>query len=91
MSNLDTKVKSVPVKVGADFEDRQLTCLSSQMKQGLLTKTHNAVRGLAQLMKKGHKVGKLKFKRRIGSIPLKQYANTYLSLSRMRAYYQSRS
>ncbi|MFW9916018.1 MAG: RNA-guided endonuclease InsQ/TnpB family protein [Candidatus Thorarchaeota archaeon] len=75
--DVDTKGKSVPVKVGAAFEDRQLICLSSQMKQGLLTKTHDAVRGLAQLKKKGHKVGKLKFKRRIESIPLKQYGNTY--------------
>jgi transposase len=74
---VDTKVKSVPVKVGDDFEERQLTSLSSQMKQGLLTTTHNAIRGLAQLKKKGHKVGKLKFKRRVGSIPLKQYGNTY--------------
>ncbi|MFX0116405.1 MAG: RNA-guided endonuclease InsQ/TnpB family protein [Candidatus Hodarchaeota archaeon] len=73
----ETKVTEVPVKVGETFEHRSLTCLSSQMKQGLLTKTHNAVRGLAQLKKKGHKVGKLKFKRQVTSIPLKQYGNTY--------------
>ncbi|MFX0116376.1 MAG: RNA-guided endonuclease InsQ/TnpB family protein [Candidatus Hodarchaeota archaeon] len=74
---VDTRIKSVPVKVGDAFEDRPLTCLSSQMKQGLLTKTQNAIRGLAQLKKKGHKVGKLKFKRQFGSIPLKQYGNSY--------------
>ncbi|MHA2232956.1 MAG: RNA-guided endonuclease InsQ/TnpB family protein, partial [Candidatus Hodarchaeales archaeon] len=75
--HLDTKIKSVPVKVGNEFEERQLTCLSSQMKQGLLTKTHNSIRGLAQLKKKGRKVGHLKFKRQFCSIPLKQHGNTY--------------
>jgi transposase len=71
------KRKTVPVKVGEEFEDRELCCLSSQMKQGLLTQIHNAVRGLAQLKKKGRKVGRMKFKRQIRSIPLKQYGNTY--------------
>ncbi|MHA2497908.1 MAG: RNA-guided endonuclease InsQ/TnpB family protein [Candidatus Hodarchaeales archaeon] len=75
--DIDTKVKSVPVKVGDEFEERQLICLSSQMKQGLVTKTQNSIRALAQLKANGHKVGRLKFKRQIGSIPLKQYGNTY--------------
>ena len=39
-----TKVQSVPVKVGAAFEDRPLMCLSSQMKQGLVTKTQHSFR-----------------------------------------------
>ncbi|MFQ5979743.1 MAG: RNA-guided endonuclease InsQ/TnpB family protein [Candidatus Heimdallarchaeota archaeon] len=73
----DTKGNEVPVKVGETFETRPLTCLASQMKQGLLTKTHHSVRGLAQLKTKGHKVGQLKFKRQVNSIPLQQYGNTY--------------
>jgi putative transposase len=71
------KRKVVPVKVGEEFEDRELRCLSSQMKQALLAKIQNAIRGLAQLKKNGHKVGGLKFKRYLSSIPLKQYGNTY--------------
>ncbi|MHA2274035.1 MAG: RNA-guided endonuclease InsQ/TnpB family protein [Candidatus Hodarchaeales archaeon] len=75
--DVDTKVKSVPVKVGDEFEERQLTCLSSQMKQGLVTKTQHSIRGLAKLKAQGRKVGRLKFKRQIVSIPLKQYGITY--------------
>ncbi|MFX0113129.1 MAG: RNA-guided endonuclease InsQ/TnpB family protein [Candidatus Hodarchaeota archaeon] len=71
------KLKVIPVKMGEEFEERELRCLSSQMKQALLTKTQNAIRGLAQLKKKGHKVGRLKFKRYFSSLPLKQYGNTY--------------
>ncbi|MHA2272421.1 MAG: RNA-guided endonuclease InsQ/TnpB family protein [Candidatus Hodarchaeales archaeon] len=71
------KRKTIPVKVGEEFADRELCCLSSQMKQGLLTQIHNSTRGLAQLKKKGQKVGRLKFKRQLRSIPLKQYGNTY--------------
>ncbi|MFQ5978408.1 MAG: hypothetical protein ACE5OZ_09795 [Candidatus Heimdallarchaeota archaeon] len=33
-----TTVQTVPVKVGKAFEDRELRCLSSQMKQGLVPK-----------------------------------------------------
>ena len=75
--DLDTKVKSVLVKVGDTFEERELTCLGSQMKQGLLTKTQNSIRALAKLKATGQKVGRLKFKRQIASIPLKQYGITY--------------
>jgi hypothetical protein len=39
---VDTTVKTVPVKVGDEFEDRQLRCLSGQMKQGLVTQIHHA-------------------------------------------------
>ncbi|MFQ5980820.1 MAG: RNA-guided endonuclease InsQ/TnpB family protein [Candidatus Heimdallarchaeota archaeon] len=72
-----TTVQTVPVKVGAEFEDRELRCLSSQMKQGLVTQIQHAIRALAALKKKGGKVGKLKFKAFIDHIPLKQYGITY--------------
>ncbi len=74
---VDTKIQMVPVKVIDRFEDRELRCLSSQMKQALVTRIHNAIRALAKLKKKGHRVGRLKFKRQIGCIPLKQYRITY--------------
>ncbi|MHA2497048.1 MAG: RNA-guided endonuclease InsQ/TnpB family protein [Candidatus Hodarchaeales archaeon] len=47
------------------------------MKQGLVTQIHHAIRALAARKKKGHKVGKLKFKAFIACIPLKQYGITY--------------
>ncbi|MFQ5976527.1 MAG: RNA-guided endonuclease InsQ/TnpB family protein [Candidatus Heimdallarchaeota archaeon] len=74
---VDTTVKHVPVKVGDAFEDRELRCLSGQMKQGLVTQIHQAIRALAALKKKGHKVGKLKFKGFLEQIPLKQAGITY--------------
>ncbi|MHA2494603.1 MAG: RNA-guided endonuclease InsQ/TnpB family protein [Candidatus Hodarchaeales archaeon] len=74
---VDTTVKSVPVKVGDVFEERPLRCLSSQMKQGLVTQIQQAIRALAARKKKGHKVGNLKFKAFLDCIPLKQYGLTY--------------
>ncbi|MHA2232609.1 MAG: RNA-guided endonuclease InsQ/TnpB family protein [Candidatus Hodarchaeales archaeon] len=75
--NVATTVQTVPVKVGEAFEERELRCLSSQMKQGLVTQIHQAIRALAALKKTGHKVGKLKFKSFLAHIPLKQYGITY--------------
>lgn len=75
--DVDTTVKMVPVKVGEVFEERELRCLSGQMKQGLVTQIQQAIRALAALKKNGHKVGKLKFKTFIDHIPLKQYGRTY--------------
>ncbi|MFQ5978160.1 MAG: RNA-guided endonuclease InsQ/TnpB family protein [Candidatus Heimdallarchaeota archaeon] len=75
--NVRTTVQTVPVKVDEEFEDRELRCLSSQMKQGLVSQIHHAIRALAALKKNGHKVGKLKFKGFLVHIPLKQYGITY--------------
>ncbi len=46
----------------------------------ILERTKDNIHGLAQLKAKGHRVGALKFKPRIHSIPLKQYGNTYTIL-----------
>jgi hypothetical protein len=51
------KRKTIPVKMGEEFVDRELRCLSSQMKQGLPTQIQNSVRGLARLKKRGGKSG----------------------------------
>ncbi|MHA2232525.1 MAG: transposase, partial [Candidatus Hodarchaeales archaeon] len=72
-----TTVQTVPVKVGEAYEDRELRCLSSQMKQGLVTRIHQSIRALAARKKNGHKVGKLKFKTFFAQIPLKQVGVTY--------------
>ncbi|MFX0062436.1 MAG: RNA-guided endonuclease InsQ/TnpB family protein [Candidatus Hermodarchaeota archaeon] len=73
----DAKVKEVTVKVGEEYEGRQLSLLSSQMKQGLLTQVQQDIVNLAKKKDKGQKVGKLKFKKAVHCIPLKQYDNTY--------------
>ncbi len=76
--NLSTKdIKDVEVKVGNAFEKRELTIIGSQIKQGIQDRIKQALKGLKNLKANGNKVGKLKFKSRINSIPLKQYGMTY--------------
>ncbi|MFW9997278.1 MAG: RNA-guided endonuclease InsQ/TnpB family protein [Candidatus Odinarchaeota archaeon] len=78
--NVDTKIKNVPVKVKDKFEERELRCLGSQMKQDFAKQVQSSIKSLATKKKKGEKVGKLKFKSRVNSIPLKQYGITYILL-----------
>ena len=80
IDSYDTKTKIVPVKVKDKFEDRGLEVISSQMKQGMKTRVYNSLSTLKALKEKGHKVGKLKFKSEINSIPLKQHNNTFVVL-----------
>ena len=86
-----SKLKSVPVhyKTHSDedwnIEDRELNNISSQMKQGIQTRIINNISGLHSSKKNGRKVGRLKFKSEVNSIPLKQYNNTYyLDLDKQR-------
>jgi putative transposase len=71
------KVGVVEVKVGQTFEERTLTVLSSQVKQEIADRLKDNLRALRKLKENGHKVGALKPKRFINSIPLKQYGVTY--------------
>jgi putative transposase len=80
--DFDDKIKEVPVMVNGIFELRHLDCLSSQMKQGLIKRTQDNIIGLHELKENGHKVGKLRYKSLIQSIPLKQYGNTYKILDK---------
>ncbi|MFX0062559.1 MAG: RNA-guided endonuclease InsQ/TnpB family protein [Candidatus Hermodarchaeota archaeon] len=73
----DSKGKTVQVKVGNTYEARTMEHLSSQMKQGLLNQIHQDIRSLAKKKAKGQPVGQLKFKKVVGTIPLKQPNNTY--------------
>jgi putative transposase len=75
--SIDDKINAVPVKVKDRFELRQLKHLSAQVRQSIIMRTQQNIRGLARLKAKGHKVGRLKFKSYVKSIPLKQYGNTY--------------
>jgi len=79
---MDDKVHEVPVKVKDIFEIRDLRCLSSQMRQGLISRTQENIKSLSERKKKGHKIGKLKYKSEVRSIPLKQFGNTFKILDK---------
>jgi putative transposase len=70
-------VKEVEVKVGEVFEERELVILGSQVKQEIADRLKDNLRALSQLKRKGHKVGGLKPKRFVNSIPLKQHGVTF--------------
>ncbi len=80
--SIDDKITAVPVKIKDRFELRQLMYLSSHIRQSLIMRTQQNICGLARLKAKGHKVGRLKFKSYVNSIPLKQYGNTYKFIDR---------
>jgi len=77
VDDADTTLRKVPVKVGEEYETRYLEVLTSQMKQGIKTRLFGSLMSLAALKKEGYKVGRLKFKGQMNSIPLKQFDNTY--------------
>ena len=77
VDEIDTTVHSVPVKVGDEYEDRKLNALQGQMKQSIRTRLWGSLASLSALKKKGYKVGQLKFKGQINSIPLVQYNKTF--------------
>ena len=72
INDSDTTLKQVPVLVGEEYEDRELNVLQGQMKQGIKTRLFGSLMSLHALKEKGFKVGRLKFKGRVNSIPLKQ-------------------
>ncbi len=78
---IDDKITAVPIKVKDRFELRQLRYVSSHMRQSVITRTQQNIRGLSRVKAKGHNVGRLKFKSYVNSIPLKQYGNTYRILN----------
>ncbi len=77
ISLASTTIKTVPVKTPEGVEQREFNYLSSQMKQGIKDRIFQNLMSLSALKKKGYKVGRLKFKGQINSIPLKQHKVTY--------------
>ncbi|ACD65863.1 MAG TPA: transposase [Sulfurihydrogenibium sp.] len=72
--NISTKeIKEVEIKVGNEFEKREIKYLGSQLKQVIQDRVKNNLKALKSLKENGHKVGRLKFKKSISSISLKQY------------------
>jgi putative transposase len=63
----------VEIKVGDKLEKREIKCLGSQLKQAVQERVKNNLRVLKVLKEKGYKVGRLKFKKVVSSINLKQY------------------
>ena len=55
----------------------QIKYVKSSVKQELITQIVNQIKGLSKLKKKGHNVGKLRFKSEFNSIKLKQYNVTH--------------
>jgi putative transposase len=63
------KVAEVEVKVGEAYERRTLTLLGSQVKQEIADRLKDNLKALSKLKAKGHKVGALRPKSFINSIP----------------------
>ncbi|MFW9997124.1 MAG: hypothetical protein ACFFD4_34085, partial [Candidatus Odinarchaeota archaeon] len=79
--NVDTRIKKVPVVTGDKIEERELLYLSGRIKQELAKRVTTAIKSLSKKKEKGTKVGRLKFKSRVTSIPLKQYGITHRFLT----------
>ena len=71
------KAKQIEIKTPKGYETREITSLSSQMKQGILDRIKKNLSDLSKAKQKGIKVGKLKFKSQVRSIPLKQSGITF--------------
>jgi putative transposase len=88
--DFDTKTKQVTV-LNKDKEEeiRDIKYLSSQMKQSIMTRIIENCIGLKNSKKNGRKIGRLRFKTQVNSIPLKQYNNTFKIVSKNKIQLQN--
>lgn len=78
LSELDTKTKTVTAyDKNKQPVEHELTVLSAAMKQSIKAKISDSLSALHELKLNGHKVVKLKFKKEINCIILKQYTKTH--------------
>ena len=70
-------IKTVTVKVKNTFEEREIKCLSSQMKQSVVDSVKTNICNLAKAKKTGQKIGRLQFKKECNEINLPQFGKTY--------------
>jgi putative transposase len=78
IKNFDTKIKIVDVlNKDKQIEKRNINTISSQMKQTIKDRLFRNILSLSALKKKGKRIGKLKFKSKITSVPLNQYKRTF--------------
>lgn len=83
------KLSEVQVKVRDTIQVRPITVLGSQVKQEITDRLLDNIKGLANSKRNGNRIGILKPKRYVNSIPLKQYGVTYsLDFSRNRVRIQ---
>lgn len=75
--DFDDKTSKVFVKNQDTIKERVINSLSSQMKQSLVDRKKQDISNLFKSKKKGNKIGALKFKSEINSIPLKQFGSTF--------------
>ena len=68
---------TVQVKVNGAFETREISNLSSQMKQSVVDSIKTDVSNLTKAKKAGLKVGRLQYKHECNEINLKQFGQTY--------------
>ena len=81
----NTKAKSVHVKVQGEFEERKFSVLKAAMKQQLKKRLFNSMSSLKSKKSQGYKIGRLKFKSKLNSIPLNnQNFHIDLNSSRIR-------
>ncbi|MGB9795710.1 RNA-guided endonuclease InsQ/TnpB family protein [Fervidobacterium gondwanense] len=71
------KLSEVEIKAGDKFETRPIENLSSQMRQVIVERIKQSLYALHKSKDNGNKVGELKFKSFVNSIPLKQYDVTF--------------
>ena len=78
LSDYNTKNKSVLVKQkDGEFVEKPLKYLKSSYRDSLVSKVSDSLNSLKELKKKGHKVGKLKFKSECNQLNLKQFKVTH--------------
>ena len=73
---------TVQVKVKDVFEEREIKCLSAQMKQSVIESVKANISNLSKAKKKGLSVGRLQFKKECNEINLRQFGKTYKIKSR---------
>jgi len=81
--NTKEKVIQRMNKEGEIF-DYKMNFVPSQIKQGIHDRMKSNIKTLSSLKKKGFKVGKLKYRKEVNSLPLKQYGVTYKITSKNR-------
>lgn len=79
------------VRKDKDLNDikTELQFLGSQAKQSVVDELKSNIKTLSSLKKKGKKVGKLKFRKEVKSINLKQFGNSYKIVDRRKIKIQN--
>ena len=82
VDNFDCKSDEIEVlnPVTGEREKRKIEYVNQQTRQAILSQIKDALSSLSSSKEKGRRVGRLKFKRQIDMIPLKQYGKTHYFL-----------